>query len=29
VEANFAQVEPGVYSGTVSVVLPGVAPVGR
>ncbi|HIV69565.1 MAG TPA: type II secretion system protein M [Candidatus Aquabacterium excrementipullorum] len=29
VEANFAQVEPGVYSGTISVVLPGLAPVGR
>lgn len=29
VEANFAQVEPGVYSGTISVVLPGVAPAGR
>lgn len=29
VEANFAQVEPGVYSGTISVVLPGAAPTGR
>lgn len=29
IEANFAQVEPGVYSGTISVVLPGVAPAGR
>jgi general secretion pathway protein M len=26
IEANFAQVEPGVYSGTVAVVLPGAAP---
>lgn len=29
VEANFAQVEPGVYSGSISVVLPGAAPTGR
>ena len=29
VEANFAQIEPGVYSGTISVVLPGAAPTGR
>lgn len=29
VEANFAQVEPGVYSGTISVVLPGAAPSPR
>lgn len=29
VEANFAQVEPGVYSGTISVVLPGASSAGR